>query len=512
MTQYTRNFARDFNAHALIRSDVVALIDAETGVEFTWRTLDDLLARLGGCLADRGMKQGDTLLCMLPNSIEALALFLACLRYGYGYAPLPPSASTREIQQLCGLTTPRLAVILADADDRVANVVDAPSTLIATLNLKFSWAPESGSNFSPKVSPSGRLYISTSGSTGEPKVMVINGDKLWSAGHAFVSQHGFLGSDSRFYNIMPMSYLGGLFNLCLIPLACGGSTVISSSFSGSTVLRFWQEVMSHGVTVLWLSPTMVRSLIQVIGPRWKSFATASLKVRAAFLGTAPIDLEEKLTFERIFGVPLLENYALSETTFLTSEALDSLSSRQQRSVGAMLPWVEMRFMEGGDGLGQSGLLRIEVRTPFLLEGYFGGDGIFQPISSENWFDTGDLGHLEKSHLVLDGRIKDVIKKGGLLIHLPEIETLIRKVPYVVDVATIDIPHSFYGEDYVLFIAFASDAPGSEDVRINTAREYLTNNLVQNKWPAHIVHMATIPRNKSGKVARPELRAYVRDGR
>lgn len=511
MSLYIRSFRDDFRAQVLSRPDAVVMVDAATGIEISWHDLDVLLCRLGGWLADRGLKPGDTLLCLLPNSVEALALFLACLRYGYSYAPLPPSASTREIQQLRNLISPGLAVVLADAEGRVAHVLEGLSVQIATLDLEFGWAPGPDTDLGPREPQSGRLYISTSGSTGEPKVMVINGDKLWSAGHAFVSQYAFLGPDSRFYNIMPMSYLGGLFNLGLIPLACGGSTLVSPAFSGSTILRFWQEVMRYEVTILWLVPTMIRSLIQVIGPRWKSVATDSLKVRASFLGTAPIDLEEKLTFERIFGVPLLENYGLSETTFLSAETMDSRFMRGQRSVGEALPWVEMRLVAVGDDLDPSGPPRIEVRTPFLFEGYFGGEDNFQPIDPEAWFDTGDLGHLNGSQLILDGRIRDVIKKGGVLIHLAEIETLVRQVPGVVDVATIDTPHSFYGEDYVLFVTFESVAPGSEGEHLDRMRAYLTDNLVQNKWPAHIIHLAAIPRTRSGKVARSELRAYVNVG-
>ena len=347
----------------------------------------------------------------------------------------------------------------------------------------------------------GKLYMATSGSTGTPKLMVIDGNKLWSSGCAFVAENPFLGADACFYNIMPMSYLGGLFNLGLIPLACGGKVLVAPAFAGSTVLRFWQEVMRYGVTVLWLTPTMLRSLVRVVGPRWSSIPTAGLKVSTTFLGTAPIDVEEKEAFENIFGIPVLENYGLSETTFITAEKPADVVSRVQRSVGQVLPWVEMRLNES----------KIEVRTPFVIDGYLGFDGKFLPVKSDDWFDTGDIGHMNGATLVLDGRIRDVIKKGGILIHLPEVDALMRQYPHVVDVATVDVPHAFYGEDYGLFLVFDGEVAVSEAERLNRVRAYLTNNLVQTKWPSRIISVKAIPRTRSGKVAKVELRKLFKEG-
>lgn len=504
MSSYLRSFDKDFTTLVASKAGTTVLIDEETGREFSWTKLDAVVVQVQRWLAGNGVRPGQVVLSLLPNSVEALALFFACVRYGYGYAPLPPSSSTREIQQICAMVSPTLAVILADADDRMAQVPNRPKTHLVQLDLAFAWAAGAG-NSSAAVGAasgaSGKLYMATSGSTGTPKLMVIDGNKLWSSGCAFVAENSFLGADVCFYNIMPMSYLGGLFNLGLIPLACGGRVLVAPAFAGSTVLRFWQEVIRFGVTVLWLTPTMLRSLVRVVGPRWNSLPKAGLKVSAAFLGTAPIDLEEKEAFEKIFGIPLLENYGLSETTFLTAEKPADVGKRLQRSVGPVLPWVEMRLTES----------KIEVRTPFIVDGYMGSDGKLQPVKPDEWFDTGDIGHLHDATLVLDGRIRDVIKKGGVLIHLPEVDTLMRQYPHVVDVATVDVPHAFYGEDYVLFLVFDSEAVSSEADRLNGVRAYLANNLVQTKWPAHIIPIDAIPRTQSGKVAKSELRNLVKEG-
>jgi acyl-CoA synthetase (AMP-forming)/AMP-acid ligase II len=482
------------------RANQTVLIDASSNRSWTWADLDALTSQIANWLANYcGLGENDVLLSLLPNSVETLSIFLACLKGGIGYAPLPPSATAREISRLRSVLTPKHVISLVNANEQTnAALFDVPRTNLQ-LDGKFSWLQNADT--SPlRGSPVGRLFIATSGSTGNPKLMAINGDTLWSAGKAFVEHHSFLGRRSRFYNIMPMSYLGGLFNLGLIPLASGGSVVISKAFAGSTVIRFWHEVSLHNVNILWLVPTMIRSLISITGSRWKT-DEKKINVVAAFLGTAPIDLATKQNFETIFGIPLLENYALSETTFMTSETLESRHRRLEGSVGAVLPWVQLRFVPT-DNKESS---RIQVRTPFLFEGYREESTLQRPADADGWFDTGDLGHLDSGCLILDGRERDIIKKGGVLVHLSEIASIVREMPHVADVAAIDVPHEFYGEDYALFVVFT---PESADLTIDQServRSFLIDNLVNTKWPSYIATLSEIPRTHSGKVDRPALR-------
>src|SRR5262249_46106212 len=148
-----------------------------------------------------------------------------------------------------------------------------------------------------RLSRPGRLLLTSSGSTGEPKAMVIDTDSLWSSGLAFLNYHGFVTREDRFWNLLPMSYLGGLFNLGLIPLAAGSTIIVSEPFSGKTFLSFWQMVEAHDISVLWLVPTMVRGLLAIAERTGAhEVVKAHRRVRASFLGTAPIDLPTKERF------------------------------------------------------------------------------------------------------------------------------------------------------------------------------------------------------------------------
>lgn len=92
-------------------------------------------------------------------------------------------------------------------------------------------------------------------------------------------------------------------------------------------------------------------------------------------------------------------------------------------------------------------------------GYLGDNGELTTPDDDGFFPTGDLGYLdEHGQLVLTGRNKDVIKKGGYFIALREIELLAQTNTQVVEAAAVATPHSFYGESYRLLIRLKSDAP------------------------------------------------------
>lgn len=75
--------------------------------------------------------------------------------------------------------------------------------------------------------------------------------------------HDLKDAQLRFWNYLPMSYLGGLFNLALIPLSTGGSLVIDETFSGKTFLQFWQTVERFDINAIWFVPTIARGLLSM---------------------------------------------------------------------------------------------------------------------------------------------------------------------------------------------------------------------------------------------------------
>ena len=367
-------------------------------------------------------------------------------------------------------------------------------------NARFEWLP---SDEAQRDVAAGKILLGTSGTTGVPKAMVIDGDVLWSSGRAFVDFHSLSNSGARFWNYLPVSYLGGLFNLGLIPLATEGSIVMDETFSGKTYLTYWQNVERYGIDTLWLVPTIVRGLVSLGRVAKRRAVDVDRIVKRCFLGTAPIDLATKREFEIMFGRPLLENFALSETTFLTSEIASTIANRSEGSTGELLPYVSLSFRQVADAEMENAAQEILVKTPFLLDGYLDESGaVSRETDVEGFFPTGDLGYLNASGaLVVAGRIRDIIKKGGYFIALREIEILAESLRGVREAAAVPVCHDFYGESYVLCII--PEGVADADFRTRVGRD-LRGRLAQYRWPEEVRLVEELPKTASGKVCKTVL--------
>lgn len=505
-----RSFAQDFNALVAQAGNRAAICDAAYDAWYSYGQIADIISRTQMIYRNNSLKAGDCILSLLPNTMGGIVAFLGAALGGYSFAPLSSEAVEQEVRRTIELIRPRLCLISENATDAVREAVRSAgiTVIVVTEDGSLSWLPSAeASQADVPTGPAGRLYLTTSGTTGEPKAIVLDIDRLWSSAKSFSSMHRFLGETSRFLNILPISYLGGLFNLCMIPIACGGSFVMDEAFSGKSLLSFWQRIAQFDVNVLWLVPSIVRGLLAIADRTVRQRASHPHGVRACFLGTAPVDLATKTRFEEAFGIPLLENFALSETTFLTSEMLDDGRGREEGSVGGVLPYVMLRLYSISEDDAtefDAAKTEIAVRTPFLFLGYLQGDGSLQlPLDEDGYFRTGDLGHLTlDGRLVIDGRLRDFIKKGGFFVALREIEVLAQSYSGVAEAAAVPVEHEFYGETYRLFVTFKEPRRSAEDLTLFGA--WLRQHLVRHKWPDKIEAVADFPRTSSGKVRKKLL--------
>ena len=488
----------DFEQIVREEAAVVALAD-ESGRSLTYRQLDRECDRMLVFLHQLGLRRGNTVLALMPNSIEALIMFLACLRGGLRYAPMACTASASEVEAASKMT---LADIVLVADPVSPQLEQALQGKIRRLQRvvtggALDWLPDERPS---ERCGAGQLIITTSGSVGAAKAILIDGDRLWSAGMAFVRHHG-LEISPRFWNYLPMSYLGGLFNLGLIPLAARGSALVGDTFSGNTFLSFWQTVARYEIDALWMVPAIVRGLT-TLAERTNA-SQRRHNVQTCLLGTAPITLNEKQRFRQLFDIEMLENYGLSETTFLTSEARTDLPYRTNGSVGPVLPYVNLKLIPAGAGENIQAM-EVAVDSPFLMIGYLRPDGSIDPSrDADGFFHTGDLAHREQGQLVITGRTRDIVKKGGYLILLDEIEKLAESHSEVLEAAAVPHQHSFYGESFNLFLL---PRDGVTIDRSFTPRfsAWLHEHLVRHKWPDQIVVCSDFPRTSSGKVRKRDL--------
>lgn len=499
MNTITRSLVVDLEKLAFRQPDKDALLDG-SGRTVTYRGLLDQVERAHAWFSSIGMRPGDVLVALMPNTIETVIYFLASLRGGYAYAPLPCTATIAEVIRWKDLTQARLCLL--------ANPVSASlQELIMEMDWQVKIVDLGGDMVFPAFAGGveavggGCLVMASSGSTGEPKAMLLDADRLWSSANAFLRFHQIENVDVRFWNYLPMSYLGGLFNLTLIPLAAGGSIFIDEAFSGKTFLIFWATVERFKINSLWLVPTIMRGLLTLSDRIGGTMLRPTIE--RCYLGTAPVSLEEKQRFFQIFGIQPLENYGLSETTFISSERLPEIALRRQGSVGMIMPDVEIKLIPVVED--DVSANEIWVRTPYMMLGYLDKQGMVEPsVDAEGFWRTGDFGQIVDGQLQLSGRRQDIIKKGGILVMLRELELVAETYPEVAEAAAVKVEHAFYGESCVLYVRTHEPLLEREKF-VSRLGAWLREQLVRHKWPEDIIYCNNFPYTASGKIQKHLLR-------
>ena len=496
-------YISDFKRIVERQPDQIALIDGVHDIAWNWEELDYLIDRVGAWFSSKDLNRGDSIVTLLPNSVETLVIFFSCARYGIGMAPLSQSSKAKEVSSWIKMIDPAALMIASAAEDSEYSSI---RTIKVDIDGEFKWVGESA--LSPQEDqPCGLLYIPTSGTTGHPKPLVHDVEILWESSKAFVDFHEYI-RGRRFLNILPMSYIGGVLNLGLIPLSGGGSIVVVPEFSAGSFFGFWKDVKKYSIEVLWLVPSILRGLLK-LARRTSSdvIREQSRSVRLSLLGTAPIDLKTKVEFERTFGFPLYENFGMSEVAFFVSEHQNNVAMRCEGSVGQVMPFakIDLRPISDRSANIDMEVFDVYVRTPFVPKGYLQEDGkLVNPVEEDGFLRTGDIGRWDENrNLILSGRSRDIVKRGSMMVSLRELEIAALEFGEVEEAAAVPVPHEFYGESSVIFIRMKENRTAA-DIKPENIKKFLAQNLSHHKLPEDVRIVDEFPKTNSGKIRKDLL--------
>jgi long-chain acyl-CoA synthetase len=506
------------------RQDHVFLVDAVTSREITYGEFHRQACALAAELRRRGVRKGDRIAVMLPNGYELALLYFACIYLGAVIVPANPSLSRSDVQFILESCKPALIMAGSTSADAIKSLHANVLTLITAQEaIKDAQGPgqikdqskdqiridslADANEFVPleTADPEDLIVIMyTSGTSAKPKGLA---HKL---GHMFRNAVAFAGAqhidqESRFYLTLSMAYMGGFYNLLILPFLCGASVVVDHVFDARSSLHFWDKAKNNHVNTLWLAPTVLSILLRMDrGRTGEEFCRSS--VRHAFVGFAPLPLKVKSEFEARYGARLIENYGLSETLFVTARSRTDFGAGGY--VGEALPGIELQIVNdqeeslppGVDG-------EVQILTPDLMAGYLDADSALSKMDAAAWFPTGDVGHLdERGSLFITGRKKDLIIRGGVNISPAAIEESLMHIPGVAEVAVVSIPHELYGEDVVAVLKL--DIGVEFESILESVVAYAKSNLAQHQQPARYISIDELPRTANGKVQKARIRELV----
>lgn len=437
---------------------------------------------------------GKKIVLLLGNRTENFMVRIACLLSGKTCVPVNPDFKWSEIDKILSYLSDYVIVTDKETQSQFQGLGDDENCLfvddlVDVKNLKLvEYQREENIE-----SPVGDIMF-TSGTTGQPKGVNIHIDRLAGNGKLFIDLHK-IPKGCVFYNVLPLCYLGGWYNLFLIPVLAGGSVVLDKPFGSSNMYAFWKNVQQFKVSHLWFNPTMLSMLLHIGLDEGVNITESISSIKKSFVGMAPLDPQLKKRFEKQFDLKLLENFGLSETLFLTSEREGV--EKVPGSVGPVIHPIEI------DLVGEQ--KEVVVRSPFTIERYFGDDASPQAFSKEG-FRTGDIGQWdEHGNLHIVGRIKDIIIRGGINISPSEIEKVIAQLPECSAVTVIGCDDEMLGEKVVAVVGMTR---GDQREIKKLIKEKCRQELASFKRPEKIYFVDQFPLNASGKIDRKALKENI----
>jgi long-chain acyl-CoA synthetase len=180
-----------------------------------------------------------------------------------------------------------------------------------------------------------------------------------------------------------------------------------------------------------------------------------------------------------------------------------MGSSKIESVGLPAPWIEVKiFSNNGEQVPCGGIGEVAVKSWVVCEGYFKDEKLTQETIRKGWFYTGDLGKFdEQGFLYIVGRKKEMIKVGGEIVFEPEVEASLQKHPDIAEAAVIGVADKLRGEVPKAFLVVKE----GRDLSAEDLRFFLRQHLAHFKIPHYFEFCTALPKNRTGKIDKEQLR-------
>jgi long-chain acyl-CoA synthetase len=469
--------------------------------------------RWANALARLGVRRGERVATILPNSLDLIATYWACAKLGAAAVPLSPL-----------LLAAGVASLLNDARPRVAVVAEALAPMLDAVRpeLTFSPLPEFVIADGKTGGLQGCRALMAAAGPQEPEAHVEAADLLtvmYTSGttglpkgimHTHFIRAMYAGLMASSWRMTPESvvlHTGALvFNGAMVTMFpafyCGATYILHPQFDVDAML---ETMAAERVTHTMMVPSQIIAMLD--SPRFDPPRLASLEMILS-LG-APLHKEHKDRLNRALPNRFYELYGLTEG-FIT--VLDrSEAARKHGSVGVPPPFYDMRIVdEAGRDCGPGEVGEIVGRGPITMAGYLNRPDLTAQAIRDEWLYTGDLGYLDdEGYLYLVDRKKDMIDSGGVKVYPKDIEEIAVCHPAVREVAVFGVPHDKWGETPLAAVVLHSGAKATcEELRdwIN-ARVAARYQRVD-----RVTIMDSFPRNAAGKTLKREMREPYWSGR
>jgi fatty-acyl-CoA synthase len=341
----------------------------------------------------------------------------------------------------------------------------------------------------------------TSGTTGFPKGATLTHHNILNNGYSIGELLRYTEHD-RVVIPVPFYHCFGMVIGNINALSHGAATIIPGrSFMPAAAL---EAVQDFGGTSLYGVPTMF--IAELALPDFASYDLSTLRTGVMAGSTCPIEVMNRVISEmNMRDVAIC--YGMTETSPVSTmtRSGDTLEQRTQ-TVGRTMPQLESKVVDPATGevLERGEIGELCTRGYAVMKGYWNQpDKTAEAIDADGWMHTGDLARMdEDGYVVIEGRIKDMVIRGGENIYPREIEEFLYTHPSIQDVQVIGVPDATYGEELMACIILK---PGAGPLDAGALADFCHGKLAHYKIPRYVDVRESFPMTVSGKIRKVEMR-------
>ncbi len=458
-----------------------------TTATLTFGELDVRSNRIARLLTARGLVRGDRLGFFLPNRVEFIDLFLACVKTGVIVVPINVLYREREISHIVADAEPKAVVATVE----LAPHVPAGAPVWNVDELSAAARDHDGARVRTTLDgddPAAIVY--TSGTTGRSKGAVLTHNNFASNTVNLLTCWRVTEAD-RYLAVLPLFHVHGLGNGVHAWLVSGCRMRLAERFDINRALA-WFEVFQP--TLFFGVPTVYVRLLELPDEQARRIGAG---MRLFVSGSAPLPAHVLEAFRAKFGHTILERYGMSETLMNISNPYEG--ERRAGSVGFPFPGVSVKLLNAAMQPAAEGEVgEVWVRGPNVCAGYWRRPDAtaeaFVDGADGRWFRTGDLAErAADGYITLRGRRTELIISGGFNIYPREIEEVLLEQPGVCEAVVCGVPDKRRGELPVAYIV--ADETFDEAAVAEACRQALASFKV----PRAFVRVESLPRTALGKV-------------
>ncbi len=472
---------------------------SEAGREITYSEFNDRANRIATGLIALGVRPGDPIGLLAPNSADWLVFYFGVLKAGAVAVTFSNLLAPDEMALLINHSKPRFLFTSAEKLNHLKNLrgkAGLEKVICPDGDLELRQLIKMGTG-SFKALDRNRTetaaVLYTGGTTGTPKGVMLTHENInVSAHNVAFSEHST--ETDRALCFLPFNHVFGQMHIMNATVLSCGCLEILPAFNLDQVL---ETIPSRGVTKLFAVPTVYARLLTLEGLKEKLG-----RVRYCFSAAASMAAEIVRQWKERTGLTIYEGYGLTESA--SAVTYNHYYRHVIGSIGTTVPGVEVEIRDkNGNQARQGQEGEICIRGHNIMKGYLDNpEETSSAFWEDGWFRSGDVGFLdEDGYLFIVDRIKDMIITGGENVYPREVEEVLYTRQEIEECTVVGLPDKEWGERVAAFITPKS----GQKVVPEELKAFLKTRLSPFKVPKEYIVASELPKSPAGKILKRELK-------